>query len=117
MYWDYILSISGVVGFILAGKKIWWAWYVNIASQFIWLAYAIVTDQYGFLIGTVIYFIVFIKNAYDWTREHHVQVLLDNAVAVKQINNIKVTLDEMQANIITQEQARKYLEMDGKGLL
>lgn len=70
MYWDYILSISGVLGFILAGKKIWWAWYINLGSQFIWFAYSITTQQYGFLIGSSIYFIVFASNAISWTKEH-----------------------------------------------
>lgn len=68
--WPWLLSIVGVVGFELAGRKIWWAWYVNIACQGLWFAYAIVTQQYGFLVGAFFYLYVFVKNAYKWTKEH-----------------------------------------------
>ena len=68
--WGWLLSLIGVVGFILAGKKIWWAWYINIFNQIVWTAYAVVTEQYGFLVGVVVYTIVFVKNAKMWTQEH-----------------------------------------------
>jgi xanthosine utilization system XapX-like protein len=32
-YWNYIVTFVGLIGFYLGGKKIWWAWYVNIANQ------------------------------------------------------------------------------------
>lgn len=69
--WPWLLSIVGVIGFELAGRKIWWAWYVNIACQGLWFAYAIVTQQYGFLVGAFFYLYVFVKNAYKWTKEHY----------------------------------------------
>lgn len=109
MPWDYILSLAGVAGFILAGKKIWWAWYINIAAQFIWLAYALVTKQYGFLIGTVIYFAVFIKNAYDWTKEHHKQVALDVALGEAKFAQLQKTLDEINESTVTPQQVREAL--------
>lgn len=68
--WSWVLSVIGLAGFFLSGKKIWWAWYVNIANQAIWLAYSIVTEQWGFLVATVAYFVVFTKNAIAWTVEH-----------------------------------------------
>lgn len=68
--WPWLLSIVGVIGFELAGRKIWWAWYVNIGCQGLWFAYAIVTQQYGFLVGAFFYLYVFCKNAYKWTKEH-----------------------------------------------
>lgn len=68
--WSWVLSAIGIVGFYFAGRKIWWAWYINIANQVIWTVYAIVTEQWGFLVATAFYFAVFIKNARDWTRDH-----------------------------------------------
>jgi hypothetical protein len=68
--WSWFLSAVGIVGFFLAGKKVWWAWYVNIANQFVWTAYAIVTEQWGFVVASVFYFAVFSRNAYLWTKEH-----------------------------------------------
>ena len=69
-WWSWVIFAVGLAGFFLAGKKIWWAWYVNIANQVLWTAYAIVTQQWGFLVATGFYFFVFSRNAYLWTKEH-----------------------------------------------
>lgn len=69
-WWSVVLTLVGVTGFWLAGRKVWWCWYVNIVCQFIWLAYAIVTRQWGFLLSTFVYGPVFVRNAIAWTREH-----------------------------------------------
>ena len=69
MWWSYVLGIWGLIGFILAGRKVWWAWHVNLACQGVWFAYAISTEQWGFLIATIGYTYVFGKNAWLWTKE------------------------------------------------
>lgn len=66
----YILSAVGILGFFLAGKKVWWAWYVNIANQALWLFFSFITQQWGFLLATGFYFVVFSINAYKWTKEY-----------------------------------------------
>jgi hypothetical protein len=81
----YILSAVGILGFFLAGKKVWWAWYVNIANQLIWLFFSVITQQWGFLIATLFYFVVFSKNAYHWTKEH---------VRAKGLSNLADVFDE-----------------------
>jgi hypothetical protein len=68
--WSWILTIVGLTGFILAGRKVWWSWYINIACQGLWFAYAIVTKQYGFIVASLAYTVVFTQNAIKWTREH-----------------------------------------------
>ena len=73
MPWDWIVTGVGLLGFWLAGRKIWWAWYVNIANQVLWTVYAIVTEQYGFLVGSAFYTWVFVGNAVRWTREHRAE--------------------------------------------
>lgn len=70
-YWSWLLTAVGVTGFILAGRKVWWAWYVNLACQGLWLAYALATHQYGFIVASAVYTVVFTRNAVAWTREHH----------------------------------------------
>lgn len=67
---DYLLVAVGLLGFVLAGQKKWYAWYVNIACQFLWLAYAIISQQYGFILGAIVYTIVFTRNAVKWTKDH-----------------------------------------------
>lgn len=49
----YILMGVGIVGFELAGRRVWWAWYVNIANQGLWLAFALITGYWGFVVGTI----------------------------------------------------------------
>lgn len=71
-YWSWILGFVGIAGFILAGKKVWWTWYINIAAQGLWITYAIVTNQPGFLVSAIVYTAVFSRNAYLWTKERHI---------------------------------------------
>ena len=68
--WSWVLTAIGLAGFWLAGRKVWWAWYVNIANQILWISYSVITQQWGFLVGAGFYTIVFVKNAVAWTREH-----------------------------------------------
>jgi hypothetical protein len=69
MFWSWILTVVGLTGFVLAGRKVWWAWYINIACQGLWFTYALVTHQYGFIVASVAYTVVFTQNAVKWTRE------------------------------------------------
>ncbi len=73
--WGWALSALGLAGFWLAGKKVWWCWYVNLFNQAVWTAYSILTQQWGFLIGVIFYTIVFAKNARLWTKEHYAEKL------------------------------------------
>lgn len=68
--WSWILTAVGLTGFVLAGRRIWWAWYVNIACQALWLTYALTTNQFGFVVASAVYTVVFTQNAIRWTREH-----------------------------------------------
>lgn len=67
---SWVVGAVGITGFFLAGKRVWWAWYVNIGCQAIWGAFAIVSNNYAFLITAFFYTIVFSKNAWNWTLDH-----------------------------------------------
>jgi hypothetical protein len=69
--WSWVLTAFGLSCFWLAGRKIWWAWYVGIAGQFVWLAYALITGQLGFIIGSLFYTAIYCENAIKWTRERN----------------------------------------------
>ena len=71
--WSWALTAVGLLGFWLAGRKVWWSWYVNIANQVVWIAYSVLTAQWGFLVGAAFYTVVFVKNAVTWTREHRAE--------------------------------------------
>ena len=66
----WIITIVGLIGFELAGRKVWWAWYVNLANQALWLVFALITGYWGFIAGTIFYTYQFSRNAYRWTKEH-----------------------------------------------
>lgn len=66
---DWVLTIVGLTGFVLAGRRVWWSWYVNLACQALWLAYALITQQYGFIVAALAYSIVFTRNAIAWTKD------------------------------------------------
>lgn len=68
---SYIITAVGIAGFWLAGRKVWWCWWVNVANQILWTAFAVWTEYYAFLVGTAFYFFVFTKNGIQWTREHY----------------------------------------------
>jgi hypothetical protein len=68
-WWSWVLGVWGLLGFVLAGQRVWWAWWVNLACQGAWFAYACVSEQWGFLVATVGYTVVFWRNAVKWTRE------------------------------------------------
>lgn len=66
---DWLLTVMGCTTFLLAGKKVWWAWYLGLATQVVWVVFALVTAQYGFLLGVPLYGAVYTWNAYKWTKE------------------------------------------------
>lgn len=67
--WSYVLMAVGVFGLYLAGRKSKWGWAVGIAAQILWIAYAIATQQWGFIISAIAYGAVYIKNFVTWKRE------------------------------------------------
>jgi hypothetical protein len=69
-WWSWLLTAVGVTGFLLAANKIWWAWYVNLGCQALWVTYAIVSHQPGFIAASLVYTVVFGRNAIRWSRDH-----------------------------------------------
>jgi len=66
---SWIMTSVGFIGFIFVGQKKWWGWYINLACQILWAAYAFVTGQPAFLAFAAAYFVIFARNAYKWTKD------------------------------------------------
>ena len=64
--WSYALALVGIVGVYLAGKKNLWGWAVGVFAQGLWIVFALVTGQYGFIISAVAYGFVYGKNFLAW---------------------------------------------------
>ena len=72
-WWSWLLMIVGVTGLVFAAKKLWWAWLIGLFSEVLWVVYAIVTNQLGFIIFAVVYAVVYARNAYLWKVESRVE--------------------------------------------
>jgi hypothetical protein len=70
--WPWFLTGLQVLSLWAAGRHRWWAWLLGGAVQFPWIAYALMTDQIGFIPGCAISASVqiysFLKNATGTTR-------------------------------------------------
>ena len=68
-YWSYLLAAIGVTGIFFVGKKTIWGWLILCVNEVIWIAYAIATKQYGFIIMALAYTAVYIKSYMGWKSE------------------------------------------------
>lgn len=69
MIWSFVLAAVGILGIYLAGRKLWIGWAVGVGAQALWLAYALVTAQWGFIITAVAYAWVYGSNWRKWVVE------------------------------------------------
>jgi hypothetical protein len=60
--WSWGLAIIGVAGIYFVGRKTLWGWFVLLFTEAIWIIYAIVTEQYGFIVSAFAYGAVYIKS-------------------------------------------------------
>ena len=65
-WWSWLLMTVGITGVYLTGKRLWWGWLVGVLSEILWITYAIITKQYGFIVAGLVYGIVFAMNARKW---------------------------------------------------
>jgi hypothetical protein len=66
--WSLILAIVGITGLYLAGKKLWAGWAIGVGAQFLWIIYAVVTSQWGFIVSALAYGWVYTTNWLKWMR-------------------------------------------------
>jgi len=76
-YWSYLLAAIGVTGIFLVGRKTIWGWLILCVNECIWIAYALATKQYGFIIMALAYAAVYVKSYIGWRRDE-VQVQQDS---------------------------------------
>jgi len=69
MIWSFALAAIGIAGLWLAGRRNAWGWAIGLAAQLLWIAYAIVTVQYGFILSALAYGFVYGKNFVAWRRQ------------------------------------------------
>jgi hypothetical protein len=67
--WSWFLALLGIAGMLFVGKKRWEAFLWLIMVEFFWIIFALQTKQFGFILGSVVYGIVYAKNAMKWRSE------------------------------------------------
>lgn len=67
-YWSWILTAVGVFGLRLAGRHNPLGWAVGLGAQGLWIAYALTTRQYGFLVSAGAYGWVYARNFTAWRQ-------------------------------------------------
>jgi hypothetical protein len=69
LIWSIALAGVGILGIYLAGSKNIWGWAVSFGAQAAWVAFALVTAQYGFILSALAYGWVYGRNFLRWRRE------------------------------------------------
>ena len=69
LIWSFVLSGIGIVGIVLAGSKYKLGWLIGFFVQPLWVVFAVVTGQYGFILNAVVYAIVYARNWWRWRQE------------------------------------------------
>jgi len=67
-WWSWALTIIGVFGLWLAGRKDWRGWLVGLCAQLLWIAYASASHQWGFYVSALAYGAVYGRNLLAWRR-------------------------------------------------
>jgi nicotinamide riboside transporter PnuC len=68
-YWSWLLAIIGVTGIFFVGRKTIWGWHILLLNETLWITYAVITKQYGFIFSALAYAVVYIKSYLLWRRE------------------------------------------------
>ena len=67
--WSWVLEGVGMTGAYFAGRKYYWAWVILFVNSFFWVAYGLVSHQYGFAFASIFYGPVYARNAYRWYKQ------------------------------------------------
>ena len=67
--WSYVLTVIGITGIYLAGRRNLYGWVVGLSAQVLWIAYAVATEQWGFIVSAFAYGSVYANNWRKWAKE------------------------------------------------
>jgi len=76
-WWSWLLTAVGVTGLYLAGRRSRWGWAIGLAAQVLWIAYALVSRQYGFIVSALAYGAVYARNLVAWSRERRAKQVVE----------------------------------------
>jgi hypothetical protein len=68
LVWSITLAAVGVIGIWLAGNRSRLGWALGLSAQALWVVFAVVTGQYGFILSALAYGFVYGRNLWRWSR-------------------------------------------------
>ena len=69
MWWSVVLAAVGVFGLYLTTRKMAAGYAVGVGVQVLWITYAVVTAQYGFIFSALAFGAVNALGFYKWKTE------------------------------------------------
>ena len=63
------MTAVGITGIYLAGRRNLYGWVVGLSAQVLWIAYAVATEQWGFIVSAFAYGSVYANNWRKWAKE------------------------------------------------
>ena len=66
MWWSYGLAALGILGLYLSGNRNKVGWLIGAGAQILWIIYAVVTEQYGFIAYAIAYGVMYSINYGKW---------------------------------------------------
>lgn len=68
MDWSWGLTVGNLLFIWLLGYKKAWVWLLGLVNNFAWVAYSLLTKQYGFIIGSVVITFIQVRNYFAWKK-------------------------------------------------
>lgn len=68
MWWSWLLAAIGVTGLYLTTRRNRWGYAIGVSVQALWIAYAVATSQYGFIISALVYGSVNLIGFHAWRK-------------------------------------------------
>lgn len=69
VWWSWGLALLGIAGMFVVGKKNPIGWLVLIANETVWVIYSLESKQYGFLLGSFAYCVVYVRSFLHWKKQ------------------------------------------------
>jgi nicotinamide riboside transporter PnuC len=68
MWWSWTLAAIGVTGLYLVTRRNWRGYVLGVGVQVLWIAYAVVTAQWGFIASALVYGAVNMIGLVGWRK-------------------------------------------------
>lgn len=64
--WSWIAAGVSIAGLYISGYSPRWGWIYGIASQAVWVAYGLATDQHGMIALSAAFLLIYGRNLWRW---------------------------------------------------